>query len=200
MYAAYAQLQAGDILIGNSSLDFVVTGTPVVAYNADGTIDGEASYLLVTHPDNANMRSWFVDKKMSFEALRTQTSKDGKTDRSLWPATCQDLLLADRGEALPETTLTMEASVTEQVLSGKLTSNYRLFRVKIAVTDAEGQVKAEKTVYPLVLKDSAKSNEYDLSALNLDLSALAIGSYTVSVEALAGDATVNATAEISIGE
>lgn len=200
MYAAYAQLQAGDILIGNSSLDFVVTGAPVVTYQADGNIDGEASYLLVTHPDNANMRSWFVDKQMSFEALRTQTSKDGKTDRSLWPATCRDLLLADQGQTLPEATLTAEATVMEQLLSGKLTSNYRLFRVKVAVADAAGQVKAEKTVYPLVLKDSAKSNEYDLSVLNLDLSALAIGSYTVSVEALAGDATVNATAEISIGE
>ena len=200
MYAAYAQLQAGDILIGNSSLDFVVTGAPVVSYQADGTIDGEASYLLVTHPDNANMRSWFVDKQMSFEALRTQTSKDGTTDRSLWPATCQELLLADQGEALPEAALKVEAFVTEQALSGKLTSNYRLFRIEVTVTDAAGQVKAEKTVYPLVLKDSATSNEYDLSALHLELSALAAGSYTVSVEALAGDTTVNATTELVVGE
>ena len=60
-------------------------------------------------------------------------------------------------------------------------------------------MKAEKTVYPLVLKDSAASNEYDLSALNLDLSALSACSCTVSVEVLAGDTTVNAAAEINMG-
>lgn len=199
MYAAYAQLQAGDFLIGNSALDFVVTGAPVVTRSADGTIDGDASYLLVTHPDNANMRSWFVDKKMTFEELRTQTSKDGKSDRSLWPATCVDLQKADAGEALPEATLAAEASVSENALTGKLTSNYRLFHVNAVLTNAAGQTVAQAAAYPLVNgNDSSKANEYDLSLLKLDVSTLTAGAYTLQVEALAGDTTVTETVTLTI--
>ena len=199
MYAAYAQLQAGDFLIGNSALDFVVTGAPVVIRSADGTIDGDASYLLVTHPDNANMRSWFVDRKMTFEELRTQTNKDGTSDRSLWPATFVDLQNADKGITPPAAALTAEASVSENALTGKLTSNYRLFHVNAVLTNAAGQTVAQAAAYPLVNgNDSSKANEYDLSLLNLNVSTLTAGAYTLQVEVLAGDTTVTETVTLTI--
>ena len=200
MYEAYAQLQAGDFLIGNSALDFVVTGSPVVTRLADGTIDGTASFLRVTYPDNANMRSWFVDKAMSFEALRTQSNKDGTVDRSLWPATCQDLLRADSGEALPEAALELEAAVSGGALAGTLTANYRLFRVSAVLTDGSGRTAAEATADPLVKgNDSSGANSCSLEILGLDLSALPAGSYTLTVTALAADTWVTAQAQLTLG-
>ena len=197
MFEAYAQLQPGDFLIGNSAFDFIVTGAPVVFRNGDNTINGETSYLLVTYPDNVGQISWFVNEKMTFEKLRTL--KNGSNDRSVWPATCVDLQNADKGITPPAAALTAEASVSENALTGKLTSNYRLFHVKAVLTDAAGQTVAQAAAYPLVNgNDSSKANEYDLSLLNLDVSTLTAGTYTLQVEALAGDTTVTETVTLTI--
>jgi len=185
VFEAYSQLQLGDAIVyyhDNNGHGRMVTGEVKTARNADGTINGDRSYVIITdqtshfikNSDSPLPTHWNVDRKFSFADLYS----DGYL-----PVTIRELKEGKAEE--PEFKMlnkpiakTFEGTKT---FRGTVNSNYKLILATVSITDGNGNTVFTHTATP-------EGMNYDLTELNslFDLKTLTEGSYTFSVKAAIG--------------
>lgn len=144
MYQSYAQVLPGDGLVstGPSSGHVQMASEKAhVEKNADGTIDGQKSYIIILeqasvqkdyqHPDGsvATVQGG-IDSKVSFAAF---------FKGSYIPFTFKEFMGTDPVEkAVTTLNLPSGAATVEQLAGAVITSNYPISDVTVRVTDGEG--------------------------------------------------------------
>ncbi len=196
IFKAYAQVIPADAILryedGGEGHCRMVTQHPTVTYLADGSIDGNNSYIYVTEIGVPGVDAqgfetvWAVDRPYSFSQL---------IKTNYIPITTKEM---NEGKEIPaKVTLTEETS-PEKLLTegfyGKLKCNYRMYEIIAAVTDAAGQEVRRVIEYPVNNPENClqqSSREYRLSGLDLPLALkeLPAGTYQLSV-------SVNAAAKL----
>ena len=145
MFASYAQLKIGDGLVCNNPGGHAImcTGAPHIEYTADGKIDPNNSYILIS--DQTRTTGWLnhtnesgdnyqmcgrINFKMNFSSLLS----DGYI-----PVTIPEFSGAD---PIEETEITFshsgETITTEQLFSSSVTCNYSLSDIYAIITDSKG--------------------------------------------------------------
>ena len=168
MWESYAKLIPGDGVINFTTAGHVmmIVSEPVVVRNADGTINGNQSYLYITdqhvqfenytHPDGGDqcLHARYVNKKYTFEALSAEKS-------GYIPFTYKEWLGEDPIE-VPEYTIshTGETIDRNQLYKTKITSNYHLYDIYISIYNKDG-VEVFKTA-----THSDYASEYELKFLS----------------------------------
>ena len=198
MCESYAKLLPADAVVkylmaGHTRM---VSKAPVVVRKTDGTIDPRLSYITtieIAGPPARNkdangnqiLTCWLVDYQYTFQSL---------LDDCYIPITCPELVSGEIPE--PKVTLDSKQDVAAvKGLTGMVSSNYRLFRVKAVVTDATGKEVSMAQAFPLNMVDlTMASNYFNLDHLNNDLKigSLSAGTYqlTLTVNVGTGERTV----------
>ena len=144
MFASYALLQPADGLVYYTTAGHVIMASTEasVVRNADGTIDGDRSYVLVVHQaqswlnaeDNGGGAYKFksgVDERMSFRKL---------FDESYVPFTFGEFTGAEKVEATSCSFSHSGDTITlSQLFSAKVTSNYSITDAYAVFTDSAGK-------------------------------------------------------------
>lgn len=146
----YTKLHAGDAVLasapGNGHVR-MVTGTPVVYRHEDGDLDLLQSYVVTTEQGNGLLhepkvqksRSWLVDYHYSFlNLLKT----------SYIPITIA--AIRDGKVAEPQVSYDSDATGMERLFCGKVSSNYRIMSVTVALTAENGETCFEKKIFTAV--------------------------------------------------
>ena len=195
LFKAYAQVIPGDAVLRYKDGEGhcrMVTLYPTVVRLADGSIDGENSFIYVTEVGVSGVDAqgcktmWTIDFPYSFNKL---------IETHYIPITTKEM---NEGVEVPVDLKLSEETAPDVLLSqgfyGKLKCNYRMYEVIATVTDAAGQEVRRVVDYPVnnpnnCLKQS--SREYRLSGLDtpLALKELPAGTYQLSV-------SVNAAAKL----
>ena len=183
---AYAQAQPADGFmryLGNKGGHaLMVTLPPVVVRNADGTINAEESFVYLTDQNNKMNTfrqfpsTWKVDRQVSFE----KAYADG------WlPVTLKELRTGNAPAALFEVLRqpTAGALATGQFADTTVRCNYCLVTVQmdLRADNAEGSLLASAQLHPYKREISLQP-----LAQRLDLAALSVGTYHLSVRARVG--------------
>ena len=161
MFGCYALLQKGDALVcrredGTGHTVMVVNAH--VERNADNTIDGEMSYVIILEQveNNLQFERNYYDEKLGQTVYKacgvdTQWSFNEVYKRLYLPVTCKELV---DPTPLPEETV--KDSATEfsfkTLCSGTITSNYPMSHLTMTITDARGAVVQQATCY-VTMKD-----------------------------------------------
>jgi hypothetical protein len=196
MWESYAKLIPGDGVINFTTAGHVmmVVSDPVVVRNANGAIDGNASYLYITDQhvqfvpyqhenggDNCQVAR-YIERKFTFADL----SKAGYI-----PFTYKEWLGTDPIE-MPEykCTHTGETISLEQIFKTKISSNYHLYDIYVSIYNADG-IEVFKTA-----RHSDYASEYELKFLKTGLGVATWGDldsldpekyeYTVKIYAQSG--------------
>ena len=164
MWESYAKLIPGDGVINFTSAGHVmmIVSEPVVKRNADGTIDGQQSYLYITdqhvkfetyqHPDGGDTCQYarYVERKFTFADLSAEKA-------GYIPFTYKEWLGEDPIE-VPEYTISHsgESITIDQIYKTTITSNYHLYDIYVSVYNADG-VEVFKTA-----THSDYASEYEL--------------------------------------
>lgn len=128
----------------------LLTADPVVIRNADGSIDANASYMLLTEQGirfTADSTShWNLNKKHTFQAL-TATDENGNVtnaSKTYLPVTIRAL----REDYMRETYITMTpaGSIVSPVEGGIYSYNH-INSVTVTVTDADGKVYYDREAF-----------------------------------------------------
>ncbi|MBE6565042.1 MAG: hypothetical protein E7655_07200 [Ruminococcaceae bacterium] len=180
IYAAYAEMTPGDILLqwwlnkNNVPLGHTIlcASEPVLVYNSNGTINGNASYVLI-HEQHATLleergykTTWRLDYKMTFSTLLSRffvpvSISPMKTGYSATPyCIVTDL---PSGEEL-----------AANGLSGRIDSNYRIRWYTVSVKDASGKEVYTDKFFPL----ECQTANIDFIATKDDFASLPKGQYT----------------------
>ena len=163
MWESYAQLQPGDGLVNFTTAGHVmmVVSEPVVVRKADGTIDGNQSYLYITdqhvqfstytHPDGGDtcQAARYVERKFTFANLSDEKA-------GYIPFTYKEWLGEDPIEA-PEYNISHsgETITLEQLFKTKITSNYHIYDIYASIYNADGVEVAKIATH----SDSASTYE-----------------------------------------
>jgi hypothetical protein len=177
MWESYAKLVPGDGVINFTTAGHVmmIVSEPVVVRNADGTINGNQSYLYITdqhvqfenytHPDGGDqcLHARYVNKKYTFDALSAEKS-------GYIPFTYKEWLGEDPIE-VPEYTVshTGDTINKDQIYKTKITSNYHLYDIYVSIYNADG-VEVFKTA-----THSDYASEYELKFLSAGVGMAAWG-------------------------
>ena len=198
MCESYAKLIPGDGVINFTTAGHVmmIVSEPVVVRKADGTIDGNASYLYITdqhvkfetyqHPDGGDTCQYarYVERKFTFADLSSEKA-------GYIPFTYKEWLGEDPIET-PEYTCSHSGDTItkEQIYKTKITSNYHLYDIYVSIYNADG-VEVFKTA-----THSDYASEYELKFLPTGLGIATWGSwdnldpanyeYTVKIYAQSG--------------
>jgi len=146
-FEALALSHRGDCVVNGLEVgDHVrmVTKEPVVVRYADGTINGDKSYLQTTElsgtlidEDAQVLTNWKVNRKYTFEQLR---------GTGYMPVTIEELLT---GEMEPgECTIIDGADGKLGMTMGTVKGNYFLESVTLTITDSKGNVVLDKFISP----------------------------------------------------
>lgn len=147
MYEAYALLEPADGIflfysLGGNSHCRMISSYPEVVRNADGTINGEESYLLFmdqgsglkdyTAADGSTVQlQGKVDEKASFADLFS---------KSYVPFTFAEFRGTDPVEPAEVTLALQETATVADLVSGTIGSNYAIAYVQVTLTNANGKV------------------------------------------------------------
>lgn len=188
MYEAYAQLQKADAVVqyneGAGHVMMVVECNLV--YNDEGELDGNRSHIL--YLDQSGNSG--VDKKASFKVLSYQ---------GFLPFTIAEFI--DEGEDVEKAEVTDSLSEynAENMLTGTISSNYRISDVLVEIKDSSGNVVQSARRYA----NEEQMYQFDMTQFEsgdwlwnwvpmaniytdfIDLSALS-GEYTCTVSVLVG--------------
>ncbi len=175
MYQAYAQVKMGDaVLYADPSGHIRMAAQDAhVEYNADGTINPTASYI-ITHEQGGsslleqNHSTCLVNKKQTFQALFRA---------NYIPIT---IAAFTQGEDLPEMTMDNLDLTASGMGQGKISSDYRINHVTLKVTGAD--VAYEQSDYPRYVNTIHTTCTFDLSSVDWDLPTLTAGeAYTYEI-------------------
>lgn len=154
MLSCYAQMQSGDGMVRftRSNQGHAIMATEIhVAYNQDGTVDGEKSYALITDQSGTQLNQELTrfDAQLGQNVYVLGGVDTKKTFDSLYksgylPVTCKELV-----DPTPLTEEQVVGSVpftgADTLLSGKLESNYRISHVQLTIYDMQGNVVQRAT-------------------------------------------------------
>lgn len=205
MFEAYAQLQKGDgmVRIVDSGGGHAVMIVGVHVERNDEGIDGEKSFVTVLEQTGGNEmreKSYYdealcqevylceiVDKQWSFDLIY---------DKGYLPITCQELI---DPSPLPEPKLEDPATdvTPETMFEDKLTSNYRISSVAVAVSNDQGEIvqhcvcnSKEQELFTFDLGRFISDAQQDLLVGGIDLSALMPGQYRCTFDCRLSTGTV----------
>lgn len=180
MLESYAGLQKGDGMVRNSETNaghaVMVTQVNTVR-REDGTIDPDASFVLILEQTSGNVKKEEVvfDEKLGrdihvFCGVDRQWSYRYLLEKGYLPVTCQELI-----DPTPLEEEIIEDSLQEftkkEILSGTLKSNYRISHVVVTIFDESGKELRRDTGF--VTEDSM--NKFKLSSLRGGLAQLSRG-------------------------
>jgi len=155
MFAAYAQLQKGDGMVlvnkyNEGHAVMVVTTNPV--YKADGTIDGEKSYVTVleqTSGNEANENHYYNEELGQevylCEVMDKEWTYDTIFKKGYLPMTCKELV---DPTPRPEPTVKdyTDAPTVDNMFSGIVESNYRISSITVTISQ-NGQTLQQATCF-----------------------------------------------------
>lgn len=212
MYEAYALMHKGDAyasLSKDGGHTRMVVEEPVVVRDENGKIDGKLSYVVSTEQGGPNITepyycSWSVKKAYTFQQL---------FDTGKLPITIEELIT---GEMEPvEVTIADDVDGKMGMVNGVITANYCLDGTTLKVTDSQGNVAFDFTMFPTVDKyllandsDSGIRNYNDTFKMAMFASALQnvqfengeSYEYTVTVHLTTGDDIVIKTGSFVQGQ
>ena len=151
MFAAYAQLKPGDGLVRYTSKaghTRMVSSTPVVVYNKDGSINGKESYITYMDQDSTWEESTQadgtpiliqggIDKKYTFDKMLSN---------GYLPFTLPELAGLDPIEKATATiSKTGDCMTAELLVSALVQTNYCISDITVKITDTSGKVIYEHT-------------------------------------------------------
>ncbi len=181
MSDAYALLTPGDVVLKhlvsqNAGHTRIVSGSPVVYYNDDGTINFKKSYITTIEQTNAwdktvtHHSTWWVDHPYTFEELYKNnfvplTPADYSKDVSRAVVTAKDVITADE-------------IADARKLKGVIESNHYITEIKVSVTTSEGKTVYETSVFP-----NEKSFDLENMKYTPRLYEYESGTYHFSIEA-----------------
>lgn len=192
---------------GNQTYDHfghcrMVVADPVVIRNADGSIDGDMSYLLTTEQGSStgSTSTWKVNYKRSFTETMFYDADNPYTGKGPYlPMTIRAL----KDEAVKPAYLTQYPDQhLAGPVNGKIYSNYRFNSVTVTVTDTTGTVYYDNEIFTGInFADSSTRSVFstiDLSSLHGEAFAAAAAesgmiegtTYYYTVTALLSDGTV----------
>jgi len=155
MYKSYVQLKIGDGLLFGPGHGRMVADVPFVFYKENGDIDGDKSFVITHEQGQGNYGgshcTGIVFQKYTFNQLMTG---------GYVPITIQEL--RDAKASPVEINHTVSGSTVNDLLSGTVSSNYRINYVKVTIADANGTVLTSAKVYPA---DGTHTDSYDLTKL-----------------------------------
>lgn len=199
MYENYAKLRLGDGLVYvTSGGHFIMcVADPHVEYFADGSINGEASYILITEQSG----SWTTGTTAENQLYTYQNSVNNKkTFAKLFggnyvPFTFQEF---QEGDVLEETQVSFShqgSTITkEELFDSKVTANYGISDIHVIVTDddgkevyrhmvrAEGPSKMELTVFENIFENE---DGVELDVVDT-VGTLTAGTYNIKIEVQLG--------------
>ncbi|MBE6713210.1 MAG: hypothetical protein E7580_06800 [Ruminococcaceae bacterium] len=194
MFQSYGMMKPADGMVHYSTAGHVImcSSTPVIVYNADGTINGDESYT--TYMDQGS--KWREMEQSDGTKYNVQGGVHRKvTFTSLFndgyiPFTLKEFLGTDPVEKA-EASLNIELgeSVTaNQLRDASVITNYTVSHVIVTVTDADGKEVYKYTGYADLGKEMVASFEYDLSkaVFPASLSAYANKGNTITVKVWVG--------------
>lgn len=205
MFAAYTLLQKGDALVNYTPSGAGHTVMIVechTEYLADGTVDGDNSYVVILEQTGANEINQTKEFNETIgkdvylcELLDAKWSFEDIFGKGYLPITCKELNdPAPRAEA-QLIDVTKEPTM-DNMFSSKISSNYRISEVTVRIMDGSGNLLQKATCF-------AQQNEM----LNFDLSRFASTMETQSMQGkielgklAAGTYHCTYTARISTGE
>ncbi|MBE6564293.1 MAG: hypothetical protein E7655_03325 [Ruminococcaceae bacterium] len=211
MFEAYAQIRPCDYVVkrskGSSSTTdqhiLLAVKDAAVFRSTDGSISGVRSYLTLSEQTctvydvDGKKTTWRLNEKRSFNNLYTN---------GYIPLTLHSL----KSETVEKPDLTFDKGSYSEGIDlvgrGTIKSNYVLFSVNAAITDASGKVVAEAVAYPytcsLNLSDISKiittptsgadpdrTRDQGMSSFNKTAKTLPSGSYTYTLTATIGFGT-----------
>lgn len=192
---------------GNQTYDHfghcrMVVADPVVIRNADGTIDGDKSYLLTTEQGSStgSTSTWKVNYKRSFTETMFYDADNPYTGKGPYlPMTIRAL----KDEAVKSAYFTQYPDQhLAGPVSGKIYSNYRFNSITVTVTDAAGKIYYDNEIFTGILFDNNSTRNsfstIDLASLHGEAFAAAAAesgmvegtTYYYTVTVLLSDGTV----------
>lgn len=203
MFACYGQMRKGDgmVMITSSGAGHAVMAVSVnVVRDADGEIDGQASYAVILEQTSTLER----DQKSVYNAqvgaqvylleeLDKKWTFDELFKKGYLPITCKELV---------ENTATAKASVSDSIsgpsldnlFSGTLTGTHKISHVTITITDSSGKTLQQATCF----NKQQKKNTFDINRFDTDTKSV---KGTIDISKLAsGTYTCTYTCQVSTGE
>ena len=143
MFKSYAKLELGDGLNNFTTAGHVImcTVAPEVVYNADGTIDGEQSYLCITE----QAQKWTEQTNQQGDKFLMKASVDNKwTFAKLYEKGYLPFTFAEfHGKEIEDTwckfSLAGETITDRELFKSHITSNYGILDAYATITDDEGK-------------------------------------------------------------
>jgi hypothetical protein len=199
MFRAYAQLQKADGVVhinkhGAGHAMMIVHNS--VHYRDDGSIDGAKSYVTVLEQNSGCERyqqSTYIDPATGQTIVRMQDldvvfTYDKLAQSGYLPITCKALIDPSplEEEKIVDTIPAEEHSI-ENIFNGVFTCPYRISHVTVAISDKDGNVVQESTMFCLggemrnfLLDRFTHPQEQVVLLGKINLDALASGEYTVT--------------------
>ena len=215
MFESYAQIRMADAVTSTiPEHTMMATVDAVVVRNADGTIDGEQSYIMVQDQaaGTGTTASTFYEYTGEDGNIYHYTGRTGPIELKctflwLWekgyiPVTTAEFL-GQEPYARAEVTFSAETcGSAEEMYGGTLTSNYPMCMLKLIATDENGKETVLHTVYfdrkdvegsaPGMMDGKARNYKFSGDRMLIDsaLQKLEAGTYTVTAEATASTGDV----------
>ena len=187
MFAAYALTRPADAMVqrNDGAGHAIMVAETVTVYAADGTIDGNESYILY----HEQSMPCAVDQKFTFKMLYLT---------GYLPVTIRELVDANEPVEALEVSDSLEAPDMETMFTGTIRSNYRISDVTVEICDETGETLQSARRYVNEEEMYAFSMEHFLFSTHLwnynftedmyrdfiDLGTLEPGSYQCRVTAL----------------
>lgn len=199
MFAAYALLQKGDGMVlvnryGEGHAVMVVTTNPV--YNADGSIDGEKSFVTVLEQTSGNeaQENHYYNEQLGCEVYVCEIMDKEWTYNTLFkkgylPVTCQELV---DPSPRPEAAVTdyTDAPTLDNMFRGIIEANYRISSVTVTISRKGKTVQQatcfghQEEMYTMNLYRFTKDSEAPVLQGSIDPDALPAGTYNCTFTAM----------------
>jgi len=144
----------------------MVAADPVVIRNADGTIDGDLSYLITTEQGSSTGKTstWKVNYRRSFATTASYDAANPYTSNGPYiPLTIRAL----RDEAVKAPYITKYYNM-ESPAVGKFYSNYYFEKISMRVTDAAGKVYYEDEGFTGVAYADGSARDVNFTTASLE--------------------------------
>ena len=198
MFAAYAQLQKGDgmVLITRSGAGhavMVVTSNPV--YKADGTIDGEKSFVTVLEQTSGNEpnETYYYNEELGqnvylCEVMDKEWTYNTILQKGYLPMTIQELV---DPSPRPEPVVKESVQITtgDSMFGGVIEANYRISSVTVTISQNGKTVQKatcfghQEEMYTMNLYRFTKDSEAPVLQGSINLEELPAGTYTCTFTA-----------------
>jgi len=150
MFEAYALLKPADGIflfysLGGNSHCRMVSSYPEVVRNADGTINGDESYLLFMD-QGSGLKDYIAEDGSTVQLqgkVDTKATFAELFSKSYVPFTFAEFLGTDPVEPGQVTLALPESAAVSDLIGGKIVSNYPIACVLVTMKDAKGKVTYE---------------------------------------------------------